>query len=470
MPVVARQLPRWVTALDRWANRLYGSRGNPLYQSGTIVGVLLLVLLITGVWLLLFYRIAAPWESVARLTENRWTGSWVRGLHRYASAAALVFSAWHALRMFLQRRTWGPRLLAWLSGVALLGLLFACGWTGYVMVWDRFGYELAIEGARALDALPILSEPLRRAFVGDQPVPGVFFMNLFLHVGLPLGLGLGLWLHVSRLSRPTLIPPRPVWIAVVTVLTVVSIGWPPPVDPEANPSQLTGRMAVDWLYAFWLPLHRSMPPAGAWLGAGGLVVLLLAVPWLRRPRVDRRPAPARLDSRLCTGCRQCALDCPYEVVVMVPRVHGLGELIAKVNAERCVSCGICAAACDVFAIGPPGRVGNDQVETARSLLPATLISGRPVVVGCHHATTGRLATDPNAVAYPIACAGSLHRSVIEDLLERGAVGVTIVPCNARDCWHREGAKWLAARVAGQRQPAPRPAPGSPVTVIEAGVE
>lgn len=167
----------------------------------------LLLLLITGVWLLLFYRVGAPWASVARVTANPWTGNWVRGLHRYASDVAVVAALIHAFRMFAQGRHWGPRALAWVSGLFLLGMVFVSGWTGYVMVWDSFGRELALEGARLLDALPVLSEPVSRAFAGEHALPSAFFfLNLFAHIAVPLGLGLGLWLHVSRVARPTLLP------------------------------------------------------------------------------------------------------------------------------------------------------------------------------------------------------------------------------------------------------------------------
>ncbi|HSR15650.1 MAG TPA: cytochrome b N-terminal domain-containing protein, partial [Gemmatimonadales bacterium] len=199
-----------LNAADRAANRLYGWRGNPLYQTGTLVVLLFLVLLVTGLWLLLFYRIGAPWASVDRLTGDWLAGNWVRGVHRYASDAAVVATLLHAVRMLVQGRTWGPRTLAWVSGLVLLAFLFICGWTGFVMVWDQYGLLLADEGARLLEAVPLLSEPLRRAFTGERPVPDAFFfLNLFLHVALPLGLGLLLWLHVSRLARPVLLPPKP---------------------------------------------------------------------------------------------------------------------------------------------------------------------------------------------------------------------------------------------------------------------
>ena len=120
---------RLLTTADTLCNRLYGQRFNPLYQSGTIVVALYLVLVVTGLWLILFYRVGAPWESVARLTADPWLGNWVRGLHRYASDLAVVATAVHAFRMFAQGRSWGARAMAWMTGCLLLLLLFICGWT-----------------------------------------------------------------------------------------------------------------------------------------------------------------------------------------------------------------------------------------------------------------------------------------------------------------------------------------------------
>src|SRR5262245_671472 len=124
---------------DRAMNRWYGWRFNPLYHSGALTVALLALLLLTGMYLLLFYRIGSPYASVLRITNQPWAGRWVRSLHRFASDAAVLAAAFHAVRLFLQGRSWGPRTLAWISGLMLLGLIFVCGWTGYVMVWDIQG-------------------------------------------------------------------------------------------------------------------------------------------------------------------------------------------------------------------------------------------------------------------------------------------------------------------------------------------
>jgi ferredoxin len=447
---------RPLTAADALAQRWYGWRFNPLYQSGTIVVALYLVLLATGLWLLLFYRVGAPWESVAALTANPWTGNWVRGLHRYATDAAVVATAVHAVRMFAQGRSWGARTLAWVSGALLLILLLLCAWTGYVLVWDTFGAHLARESARAFDTLPILSEPLGRAFTGERPVPAVFFfITLFAHIGVPLGMAVVFWLHIKRLQRPALLPPRRVTWTVIALLTGAAVVGPLVMAPKANPFTHAAEIPTDLFVAFWLPLTQRLS------GGAGLAILLaaaaalLAIPWLTARRGAAAPAPSRVDEDLCTGCLQCALDCPYGAITMMRRdLPGRSPLVARVDPDLCVSCGICAGSCAPMGVGPAGRTGRDQLAAVRAFLARPeRLSGEIVAICCDHGVgAGAPAfAARGTVVYPITCAGNLHSSVVERLLCGGAGGVMVLACPPRDCWHREGPRWLTERLHHGRE-------------------
>jgi coenzyme F420-reducing hydrogenase delta subunit/NAD-dependent dihydropyrimidine dehydrogenase PreA subunit len=454
-----RGLRRALARADAAMNRLYGWRYNPLYHSGALVVALLLVILATGVYLLLFYRIGAPFASVARIADQVWLGRWIRALHRYASDAAVVAAAVHALRILAQGRTWGPRALAWVTGLVLLFVIFLCGWTGYVMVWDVQGQALAQAGARLLDLLPIFSEPISRAFVGERPLPGAFFfLNLFAHIALPVGLGLLLWLHVSRLARPGLLPPRRLVAGVIALLVALAVLWPAALGPPADLFQTPARAPYDAFFAFWLPLVRPLPAGTVWaLLAAGVAAAVLA-PWWTRPRAGERPAPSWVDERICTGCEQCVQDCPYDAIALVPRTRdvrpGASALVAHVAPTRCVSCGICAGSCAPMGVGPPERTGRDQLVAARRFASARRPGPRDIVViACDRAVpaAGPHAGAPGALVYPVACAGSLHTSVVEYLLRAGAGGVLLAACPPRDCWNREGSKWLEQRVFHGRE-------------------
>ena len=446
---------RLLTAADAACNRLYGSRFNPLYQSGTIVVALLAVLIVTGLWLIFFYRVGTPYESVARIAADPWVGRWVRGIHRYASDAAVVFTVVHLFRMFAQGRSWGPRALAWTSGVVALGLLFVCGLTGYVMVWDTFGQLVAQEGARMLDALPFLSEPIGRAFTGELDLSGAFFfVNMFAHIAIPLGLALVLWLHVSRVARPSLLPPRRLTWLLVGALLVAAILRPAALGPEADALRLPQSVPVNWFYAAWLPLVRTVRPgvALALLALG--VAALFAVPLFTKRRAAAPPKSV-VDEDVCVGCRQCSLDCPYEAITMIARAGGgRSAEVARVNPELCVSCGICSGSCAPMGVGPPGRTGRDQLADARHVVGAAPIAtGEIAVVCCDRGARGwrsELEAE-GARVHEVDCAGNLHTSVIELFVRAGAAGVLVVACPPRDCWNREGPRWLEQRMYHDRE-------------------
>lgn len=440
---------RALAALDALAGRLYGWRWNPLHQPGTVAVVSLLVLIATGLYLILVYRVGDPAASVARLAADPWLGRWIRSLHRYASDLFIIAALFHAFRLWSQDRSWGPRVLAWLSGSVLLGVGLLCAWTGFVMAWDTFGYRLALQGGHLFDALPIFSEPLSRIFAGDQPVPSAFyFVNLFLHIALPLGMGVLLWLHVSRLARPTFLPPRRVTRSIIAVLTLAAIALPVRFEAAADPLVLPRVTAINLPSAWWLPITERLSPLGGWLFLGAMFSLLLAVPFLSR----RRKSPSVVDPRLCTGCNQCPQDCPWHAITMVERDDDRPTLVALVNQDLCVSCGICAGSCAPMGVGPPGRTGRDQLATLRERNASHKPRGIVLVCCTETPAAHRDAlVARGATLHPVGCVGNLHSSVVELLIRGGADGVMIAGCPPRDCLGREGPKWLHERLYNDRE-------------------
>ncbi len=457
MRFLKRPFRRLLAGLDTVFTRLYGWERNPIHQAGTVAVAMLLVLLGTGLYLVLFYRVGSPAASVARLAADPWLGRWMRTLHRYVSDLFVIAAALHALRMFAQDRSWGPRTLAWMSGLFLFGAGLVCAWTGFVMAWDTFGERLALEGGRLLDVLPIFSEPLSRIFAGDGPVPSAFFfVNLFVHIALPLGLAAGLWLHISRLARPVLLPPRRLMWGIISALTIASVLLPAPLGPAADPLRLAPSTPTDLVVAWWLPLSERFPAGLAWSSA--LVATLLA---LLVPRLTRRPreaswAPSTVDTRLCTGCNQCPQDCPWEAITMVARDDDRPTLVARVDPSRCVSCGICAGSCAPMGVGPAGRSGRDQLTELREVtLPALIGRGTvpTIAVCCAQAPAAHLAAlrAQGAHVHQVPCVGNLHSSVIELFIRKGAPGVIACGCPPRDCVGREGPKWLRERLFNDRE-------------------
>ena len=440
---------------DARLNRLYGWRYNPLYQSGVLAVALLAVVGVTGIYLLLFYRIGAPFASVERITTDVPLGRLARSVHRYASDAAMAAVLVHLARVWLQRRTWGPRAVAWISGLVLLFAVLVSGWTGYVMVWDVQAEVIAREGARWMDVLPLFSEPIGRAFDGERALPGAFFfLNLFAHVALPVGLAVIFWIHVARVARPQLVPPKGLLWGALGLLTAAAVLLPVTVTPPADLFRFPGRAPYDLWFAFFLPLTRPLPAWAVWLAGTMLGTLACAVPWFMRPTAAQRPPTSSVDERSCTGCEQCYVDCPYEAISMVTRTDGRPYLLAQVDATLCTSCGICAGSCAPMGVGPPGRTGKDQLRRVADFVRAHPAGGGDVVlITCRNGAggVGALAEFDGAPVYAVNCAGNLHTSVVEYLVRAGTGGVLVVACPPRDCWNREGPVWVEQRLFHDRE-------------------
>jgi ferredoxin len=476
-PGPARWLARGLTALDGVFDRTYSSAFNPLYRTGTLAVLFLTIALVTGVYLLFVYEVGRPYDSVLSIQRDVVLGRWIRALHRYASDAAVVAVALHVLRLVVHGKTWGPRALAWVTGVLLAGMMLLSAVTGFVLVWDRFGQALAVSGAKMLRVLPLFPEPPDRAFVGDAPVPSqFFFMNLFLHVAVPLGMVCFLWLHTSRLARAAWFPERRVTIGTVLGFVLLSVAWPAPLPPPADLLALPGRIPADWFYAFWLPL-ADLSPGTALAVAAALTALLLGVPWLLRPSRSDVPSPALADPDLCEGCEQCLNDCPYDAIEMVagthPEVH---PLRAEVQASRCTSCGLCIGSCASLAIGPDQATARHQLAAARQLVACQPDPGsRTLLVACRNnggvstQLQRAFASDASIASFPVDCAGTLHPGTVSYLGGHFG-GTVVVACPPQNCLHRHGATLADARILGERRPA---VPGRiarlPVQVIHASL-
>ena len=454
MPALKRSFRRVLTVLDAVLTRLYGWERNPIHQAGTVANAMLLVLVGTGLYLVLYYRVGSPADSVARMARDPWLGAWIRTLHRYATDLFVIAAALHAARMFAQDRSWGPRTLAWISGLFLFGAGMVCAWTGFVMAWDTFGERLALEGGRLLDVLPVFSEPLSRIFAGGGPVPSAFFfVNLFVHIALPLGLGVALWLHISRLARPVLLPPKRLMWAIIGALAIASVLLPAPLGSPADPLRLAPSTPLDLVVAWWLPISERLPAGIAWAWMLGGILLTLLVPRFTRRSREASWAPSTVDTRLCTGCNQCPQDCPWEAITMVTRDDDRPSLVARVDPSLCVSCGICAGSCAPMGVGPPGRNGRDQLADLRAGAGSPLAATVPVAVCCAQAPAAHLAAlrARGAHVHLVSCVGNLHSSVIELFIRSGAPGVIACGCPPRDCVGREGPKWLRERLFNDRE-------------------
>ncbi len=463
---------RGLLHIEGWVDNIFTHKYNPLYYLGAIAVFFMWVLLITGVYLLIYYKISVEhaYESIQYLSEEQWyLGGAVRSLHRYASDGLIVVVVTHLLRVLITDRYRLWRWLPWVSGVVILIVLWFTGILGYWMVWDERAQLIAVMTSEMLDYIPIFTGLLTRAFLTSDTVTGLlFFLIIFTHIVVPLWLFFIVWVHVTRISRPIIYPPRVVSVAIVLILMVLAALKPALSTAPADLARIPVEIPIDWFYLFFFPLYEATSPGTFWVVVASSTLLLFAVPWLTRPE---RREKAEIIPDSCVGCEQCDEDCPYEAIYMKPddtrERSNTSYMKAAIIPRRCAGCGICIGSCDYRAV----RLGEWTDVAIREDISTILSStpeeggegGSPTVFGfvcAHsvktsstgHAETGGIEDTAGVKVMTLPCIGMVLPSMIEHALEAGADGVFICGCRVGDCHYREGGKWLELRLLGVRQP------------------
>ena len=427
-------------------------RLNPLYHTGTISVLLLVIISITGIYLTMWFQFGFndSYESVARL-ESNFVGRFMRAAHRYASVALVVTSVLHGWRRFAQDRFRGARWLAWVSGIWMVAIVWVVGVTGYWLIWDTRAQALNELLIRALSGTTAGLDFLLDNILTPAAGTGWTFVLLLLmiHIALTLVIGVFLIYHMKRLT-PRHWFPTTVWIIAISgAVGLISLVWPVGMLPAFDASRVPISFPADPFYLFLFPFGLRLPPAVVWGGFILMGVTLSLIPWIRRRNV---PLEIIVDDDLCTGCTLCVADCPYGALTMVPRDDGKYRQVAAVVPDRCVGCGICLGSCADDAL----LLGEERLEslTAIVAIRSRVSDGGPIVLACErHITLGSLpkGTDRDDIV-TVRCIGMVHPHVMEQVLDAGAPGVQLIGCAPDDCVNRQGNTWAQDRVDRTRVP------------------
>ena len=289
---------------------------------GGISFMLFLILTVTGVLLMFYYRptVDLAYRDMKDLEFAVSLGMFMRNAHRWAAQAMVVFVILHMIRVFLTGSYKKPREFNWGVGVLLLTLTLFLSFTGYLLPWDQLAIWAVTVGTNMAGATPFLgNEGPFSALVGMRINNDVRFVLLggtvvgentllrfyVMHcVAVPLIVGVLLILHFWRVRKdsfsaapyqaneekmevwPHLIKRE--YIAAAGCLLVIfawSVWSNAPLELQANPNITPNPSKAPW---YFVGLQELLVYFDPWI-AGVLLPNLIIVGLMAIPYIDPSP-------------------------------------------------------------------------------------------------------------------------------------------------------------------------------------
>jgi len=299
---------------------------NIWYFFGSLALFVLVMQLVTGIFLTMFYKPGelTAFDSVEYIMREVDFGWLIRYLHSTGASAFFIVVYLHMFRAFLYGSYRAPRELLWLIGMLVYLALMAEAFMGYVLPWGNMSFWGAQVIVNLFGTIPGIGTPLVQWIRGDYGIADATLNRFFaLHVAaLPLALLLLVMLHLVALHQSGSnnpdgieikeklgpdgkpldgIPFHPyytvkdlVGVGVFLLLFALVVFFKPtlgglfleaPNFEPANPMSTPEHIAPVWYFTPYYAILRAVPDQRM----GALLMLLAVVSFLFLPWLDRSP-------------------------------------------------------------------------------------------------------------------------------------------------------------------------------------
>lgn len=318
--------------------------GTIWYTFGGITLFLFSIQVVTGILLLVYYRPTPQdaFESVQFIMTRVAYGWLIRSIHSW-SANLMILSAFiHMFSVVFLHAYRRPREFVWFSGIGLLGLALAFGFSGYLLPWNTISFFATKVGTDIPAAVPWIGPVLTNYLRGGPAVGGATLTRFFgFHVALLPGLMvLFLLLHLALVQKFGI--STPLWV-----------------QEQARLRNLKAR-EIPFFPDFLL---RELI---AWYGVLAVLGVLAALfPWSLGEKANAfAPAPA--------GIRpEWYFLAPFYTLKLIPAhvLHLEGEFVGLIGFGILA---LCWTFLPLWAAGPSGSIRRKLVAGAAVALIAYL--------------------------------------------------------------------------------------------------
>src|ERR1700722_6356750 len=299
---------------------------NIWYFFGSLALVILVLQIVTGIFLTMFYKPgdATAFDSVEFIMREVQWGWLIRYLHSSGASLFFIVVYLHMFRAMLYGSYKTPRELLWLIGMLVYFALMAEAFLGYVLPWGNMSFWGAQVIVNLFGTIPVIGPGLVEWIRGDYGIADATLNRFFaLHVAaVPLGILLLVALHLVALRQTGSnnpdgieikarvgpdghpldgIPFHPyytvkdiVGVGVMFVLLTIVVFYVPtfgglflegPNFEPANPMSTPEHIAPVWYFTPYYAILRAVPDQRL----GALLMFLAVALFVFLPWLDRSP-------------------------------------------------------------------------------------------------------------------------------------------------------------------------------------
>jgi cytochrome b6 len=273
---------------------------------------------LTGALLMLYYQPteAGAHQSVQRITSEVPFGGVVRSVHAWGADFFIAIVALHFLVKLFTRAYRKPREMTWISGMLLLFVALAFGFSGYLLPWTELSYYATLVGTQIPGTVPVVGEWVVHFLRGGPQVTGDTITRFFAaHViFLPLLCGLVATAHVVLIqaqgsSLPVGMAKEKVrdampffsefmliefciWLLIFGTILTLAILMPVGIGVRADPLQAAPEgIKPEWYFLFMFQTLKHVPETAGVLMFSLGALFLLIVPFLDRKAIREENCP-----------------------------------------------------------------------------------------------------------------------------------------------------------------------------------
>ncbi|HUV30730.1 MAG TPA: cytochrome bc complex cytochrome b subunit [Acidobacteriota bacterium] len=297
------------------------------YYLGGVSLFLFMVQVVTGILLLMYYRPGADsaYESVRFIVSEVKFGWLIRSVHAWSANLMILAVFVHMFTVFFTHAYRKPRELSWITGIVMLGLALAFGFSGYLLPWNELAFFATRVGTGMAGAIPVIGKELLVVLRGGEEVTGATIGRFFgLHVAILPGIfTVFLAGHLVAIQRQGMseplswqnMPPSEkrymkffphfiyrdllLWLIVLNVLALMAVFFPDgigamhwPLGTKADPfAPAPPVIRPEWYFMFAFQALKFLP-AHVWFVEGelfGVIVFTVGgLVWTVIPFFDRK--------------------------------------------------------------------------------------------------------------------------------------------------------------------------------------